>query len=478
MIHLVNGISGGWVEYFGFAVLQNTIFLVLVFILLYFLRRAPARVKYMVGCVGIIKLLLPPFIPSGAVLPAAESFGALSGGTFGLKFTEIASGLGAATAPVGPRLQPAGVVFLLWALFFAGYMLYSGISTIRLIRLLRDAEPVEGCEPSVFALSRGVRVYRAGRISIPLTVGILPRRIYVPANWDQWTEECRMVAVRHELAHIERRDGIFQVLQIIVQAIYFFHPLVLLLSRRLRELREMACDDASITPGGSSHIEYSKCLVEIAEKMEFSSFAYESASTLIKRKRELLSRVKYQMKGGTMRALSKKRTAVVLALLVLLVVPLSWYRGGVTAKQPAVSPAGAPASMPGKDLKSVTVSLHGDRKAKVGNASVDLEDLPELLGEQITGDREKLVVNIDCDRNASMGFIYHVQKLLTEMDLRKVNFRGSGYKDMAIVLPPADVDEWLGKVSEENILRLIVDKEGHALLDNERVPHAKLQGVI
>jgi biopolymer transport protein ExbD len=198
----------------------------------------------------------------------------------------------------------------------------------------------------------------------------------------------------------------------------------------------------------------------------------------MRRKKELLSRVKYQMKGEPMRVISKKRVAVALAALVLLAAPLSLYRGGLTAKQPAVSPAGSPAPVPGKDLKSITVSLQKGSKAKVGETSVDLEDLAELLEGQVTGDREKMVVHIDCDKNASMGFIYQVQKLLTEMDLRKVNFRGPGYEDMAIVLPPADIDDWLGKLREKNVVRLIVDKEGHALIDGEKIPHAKLQGVI
>jgi beta-lactamase regulating signal transducer with metallopeptidase domain len=478
MIELLNGISGGWAEYFGLAVIQNTVFLALVFVLLYFLRRAPARVRYVVGCVGLIKLLLPPFMPSRLFLSAAEPLGAIGGGAFSLTFTGAAGGPGAVAAPAGPSLSTAAMLYLVWGSFAAGYILYSVIKTFRLLSLLEDSEQVRGCRPSEFALSRGVAVRRSARISIPLTVGILPRRIYVPASWDQWSEESRMAAVKHEMAHIERWDGFFQALQIVVQAIYFFHPLVLLLGRRLGELREMACDDASISPDGRSHIEYSRCLVEIAEKMEFGPFACESASTLIRRKRELLSRVKYQLKGGSMRTISRKRAAVALAILVLLIVPLSWYRGGVTAKQPAASPAVAPVPIPGKDLKSVTLALHGVKMIKVGDSEVPLKELVALLDEQLTGDRSKLVVKLECDKTVPMQTIYDVQELLTSMDLRKVEFRGQGYKDMALVLPPANVDEWLGTVSEENILRLVVDKEGHAVLDNEKVPHAKLREAI
>jgi bla regulator protein BlaR1 len=47
----------------------------------------------------------------------------------------------------------------------------------------------------------------------------------------------------HELAHIREWDGLAQTFQMILRALYFFHPLVWLINRRLDAYREMACDD-------------------------------------------------------------------------------------------------------------------------------------------------------------------------------------------------------------------------------------------
>ncbi len=69
MIQILNSAAAQWGEFFLLAVIQNTIFLGLVFVALHILRNAPARVRYLVALAGLLKLVLPPFlrIPS---LPA------------------------------------------------------------------------------------------------------------------------------------------------------------------------------------------------------------------------------------------------------------------------------------------------------------------------------------------------------------------------------------------------------------------------
>ena len=55
----LNYYSNLWVQYFGLAILQNTIFLGFVFLAFHLLKNADARIKYIVGVLGIVKLLLP-----------------------------------------------------------------------------------------------------------------------------------------------------------------------------------------------------------------------------------------------------------------------------------------------------------------------------------------------------------------------------------------------------------------------------------
>ena len=47
----------------------------------------------------------------------------------------------------------------------------------------------------------------------------------------------------HELAHIRRHDYIVNLLQAVVEALLFYHPVVWWLSRRIRHERELIADD-------------------------------------------------------------------------------------------------------------------------------------------------------------------------------------------------------------------------------------------
>lgn len=60
MIDLLAARGGSWTEYFGPAVLQNTLFLGLIFLALYILRNTRASARYALCVIGMVKLLLPP----------------------------------------------------------------------------------------------------------------------------------------------------------------------------------------------------------------------------------------------------------------------------------------------------------------------------------------------------------------------------------------------------------------------------------
>lgn len=51
----------------------------------------------------------------------------------------------------------------------------------------------------------------------------------------------------HELAHLARRDHLAELVQRVLGAAFFFHPLVWVANRISRSYREMACDDAALT---------------------------------------------------------------------------------------------------------------------------------------------------------------------------------------------------------------------------------------
>ena len=60
------------------------------------------------------------------------------------------------------------------------------------------------------------------------------------------------VLIAHELAHIARRDWLWNGLQCAIEALLFFHPAVWWLGRRIRQEREHACDDLAVGACGDA----------------------------------------------------------------------------------------------------------------------------------------------------------------------------------------------------------------------------------
>ncbi|UCG52312.1 MAG: biopolymer transporter ExbD [Candidatus Latescibacterota bacterium] len=469
MIDLLNHYGYLWAEFFGAAVIQNTIFLGLVFAALYFLRDASAQIRYVVGLIGLFKLLLPPFFPIQFV-SSSTPLSLLSEPVATLVLTQQTTGP-ENTASARPDFL--GIVFALWIVFALGYVVFAIISTLRIVRSLRGATQVSEITVPSRAKLGTFRLFKSPKISVPLTVGVFPKKIFVPHAWEDWSPECRNVVLRHETAHIARHDGLVQVFQILAQALYFFHPLVWLLNRRLREYREMACDDSSVGIERFSRLEFSKNLVELAETVARDPLACDSVSALMRRKNELLARVRYQMKEGIMRTVSKKRLAFAFAVLLLCVVPLSWYVGSDTPAQ-SVAEAGKKSA---SDVKHIEVSIENAEKIRIGNQPTNLENFERDLKNLVEGEKQDVVIALKCADDLPVGVLFKVQRVLVANELVKVKYEHGG-PAMPLVLPSKELETKMKEIPEKNIVNVYVSGSGEVVLDEKKSSLEKLSKVV
>ena len=63
----------------------------------------------------------------------------------------------------------------------------------------------------------------------------------------------------HELMHVRRHDNLTAALHMLVEAVFWFHPLVWWMERRMVEERERACDEAVIRWGASQKLMQRVC---------------------------------------------------------------------------------------------------------------------------------------------------------------------------------------------------------------------------
>jgi beta-lactamase regulating signal transducer with metallopeptidase domain len=115
-------------------------------------------------------------------------------------------------------------------------------------------------------VKRPVRLLQGGPDAMPMTFGLLRATLLLPSSAGAWPPARQDAVLRHELAHIRRRDSLTQLLADIGCALYWFHPLMWVAARQLRVEREHACDDVVLVSGARA-TDYASELLQIARTM-------------------------------------------------------------------------------------------------------------------------------------------------------------------------------------------------------------------
>jgi beta-lactamase regulating signal transducer with metallopeptidase domain len=147
----------------------------------------------------------------------------------------------------------------------------------------------------------GIVICRSSAVRVPTVIGFFRPAILIP-DWalqDLSTGELKVVLL-HEIAHLERRDDWTNLAQKLIRTVFFFHPAVWWIERRLNIEREMACDDAVLAKTANPEA-YAECLVSLAEKSVARRFAQRSlalAQAVIGRAKNTAIRLAHILEGN------------------------------------------------------------------------------------------------------------------------------------------------------------------------------------
>lgn len=87
----------------------------------------------------------------------------------------------------------------------------------------------------------------SGHVQGPLAMGIVRSLIILPTSAVMsLTPEQLESVLAHEFEHVRRADYFWNLIQTTVETLFFFHPAVWWLGSRLRQQRELCCDDAAV----------------------------------------------------------------------------------------------------------------------------------------------------------------------------------------------------------------------------------------
>lgn len=214
-----------------------------------------------------------------------------------------------------------GIGFLIFSIRLAAGIFYTHriISTSKIIKGTWE-EFIQNAGRQM-GLKRALRVAESARINTPMVIGFLKPVILVPVGMMSGlsTEQLETIFL-HELAHVKRNDYIVNVLQSLLETIFFFNPFVWMLSKAIRREREYCCDDIVLNYHGGASA-YAHALVRLAEARLTSPAL---ALPLGTDKNQLLGRIRRIMERSIARHPVNKRLLFGLLLLGGAVLSISW----------------------------------------------------------------------------------------------------------------------------------------------------------
>jgi beta-lactamase regulating signal transducer with metallopeptidase domain len=126
---------------------------------------------------------------------------------------------------------------------------------------------------SRLGIRRVIRYCECHLVSVPAVIGFFRPVVLIPMRaLTGLSQEQLEALVAHELGHIKRFDVAVNFVQVIAETLFFFHPAVWWLNKRIRADREDCCDDIAVAAGGNS-VGYAKALATIATWRDVPSFA-------------------------------------------------------------------------------------------------------------------------------------------------------------------------------------------------------------
>jgi bla regulator protein blaR1 len=299
---LLNAWADRWASGMLAMLWQSVVWCVVVGIVAWLLVKASPALRCWLWRIVAIKLLLVPIWPAAMSLPwlpAASRQMARQPVEAGRQLDlppvaatadaapdtahETAPEVSAAPVPVpveaavaaGEPVSFTAWLMIAWAGIVAAQLVVLFGQLLRLRRLLSRARPAgEAIGSLVREMAGRLKIRRVPRVLIidqlcsPLVAAVWRPTIVLAQSLAAEAPRSSLSAViAHELAHVKRRDLVWNWIGQVARMFFFFHPLVHWIVYRIRLEGELACDAWAMLATGQAPEEYADLLVSIVGRL-------------------------------------------------------------------------------------------------------------------------------------------------------------------------------------------------------------------
>jgi bla regulator protein blaR1 len=280
-----NFLSRVWNDYapgLGNHLWQSTLFLVVVALLALAFRNNRAGTRYWLWFAASLKFLVPFSLlsaiggyfvtPRAVTVPKTVFYSAIE--QFALPLADqsaLTTAQPATTASIHLSSQLVPMLLPMWLCGSAIVLLIWFVRWRRMSAVVREATPLsEGPEREILThLQRNaanqVELVSSLAPTEPGIFGIFRPVLLWPRSISAQLADAHIESIIvHELCHARRRDNLTAALHMLVESIFWFHPMVWWLGNRLVEDRERACDEHVVESGREPQV-YAESILKVCE---------------------------------------------------------------------------------------------------------------------------------------------------------------------------------------------------------------------
>jgi beta-lactamase regulating signal transducer with metallopeptidase domain len=355
-----------WFDWSIAATWQIALLICVIATLTCLLRDASPRLRYGLWLLVLVKALLPPTLAAfwgvGAwgLAPVVES-----------GWTVVANGLDAAAVDdesnavpqasadfshgAPQSLSPRTVLLIAWAAGCLALWLTVAWRYRRLAHMVCSMRRIDEGPVRVelerlaarFAVRTVPDLYVAERAASPMLFGMIAPKIVLPQSLvERLDPHALRMVLAHELVHWRRRDTWVGWLQVFVQGVFWFHPLVWLANASIRHERECACDETVLREAPCDRDGYGETIIRVLTAARGRSLVaanmvgiFERGSRLQTRLEEIMNFDPAKRRFGWL-----SRAALVAVALLLLPMAAPSVEANRADDPPTAAAQGAPAA--------------------------------------------------------------------------------------------------------------------------------------
>jgi len=164
-------------------------------------------------------------------------------------------------------------------------------------------------------IRRVIQYCECHSLNVPAVIGLFRPVVLLPVRaLTGLTPEQLEAVIAHELAHVKRFDVAVNFFQVIAETLFFFHPAVWWLNKRIRADREDCCDDVAIAECGST-VGYARALATMETWRDVPDFAMAVTGSPVATRVARLLGISQQQNGARTAGIVTASLALATALI-------------------------------------------------------------------------------------------------------------------------------------------------------------------